>query len=155
VTAARVARIDAAAAKLAAAGQVIERIDAAPWVPPFEARAGRRLPAAFRELIERWQYCDLECGGVVFYDNSGDGAEDSLALKPFADPFMGPWLLAHDLLAFGQSDTGFYDPVCIALDAGDDPPVVVLDHEDILLERKKVRRRTLATSFVALLEAAS
>lgn len=35
---------------------------------------------------------------------------------------------------------------------GSEPAIVSLDHEDVLLERKKVQKRTVAQSFAALLE---
>jgi hypothetical protein len=43
--------------------------------------------------------------------------------------------------------------VCFDFSGGKrEPPVVVFDHEDILLERRKVQMRQVAQSFIDLVE---
>lgn len=76
-------------------------------------------------------------------------------LVRFADPFMFSWLTSRAYIQFGRRDEVNYDPVCFDFsDAKQEPPVVVFDHEDILLERRKVRATLLADSFLQLVEAA-
>jgi hypothetical protein len=76
-----------------------------------------------------------------------------ITVAPFADPFLSRWLISRGYVQFGRPDTANYDPVCFDFSENEkEPPVVVLDHEDILLERKKVRVCKVADSFLDLVK---
>jgi hypothetical protein len=140
-------------ARLEATGEPFERIGDAPWVPQIERRLGRRLPPSFRGLLLNYSFPEFEIGGVTVFSNLNDGSPMDITIAPFADLHMSPWLVSRGYVQFGRPDTANYDPVCFDF-SGDksEPPVVVLNHEDILLERRKVRVRPLAQSFVELVE---
>jgi len=96
---------------------------------------------------------EFEVGGVSIFSNLNDGASSDITLAPFADRIISSWLIAHGFIQFGRPDTGSYDPVCFDSSKNKkEPPVVVLDHEDILMEHCKVRTRPVAGSFLELLE---
>ena len=92
---------------------------------------------------------------MELFSNLGDMSEYDLTAAPFRDPYMGPWLINHHLLYIGHPWMGHYDPICldlVARGADDEPPVVQLDHEDILLMHRKVARTTIAPSLFELLQ---
>ena len=68
----------------------------------------------------------------------------------FRDPQMSPWLAKYRLVHIGFPHIGDYDPICLDVSgtASVEAAVVRLDHEDILLERKKVHRSALAPGLV-------
>jgi hypothetical protein len=140
--------------RLAAAGVRFEPIAEATWVPIAEGKFGRRLPESFRSLVTVYAFPEFDVGGISVFSNLNDGSPLDITVAPFADPFMSAWLISRGYLQFGRPDTGSYDPVCFDFSSGkNDPPVVVLDHEDILLERRKIAVQPLAESFLELMEA--
>lgn len=148
-------QIKAVVARLEAAGQPFEVIDRADRIEVLEAKFGRRLPESFRCLVGGYAFPEIEIGGVTVFSNLDDGSPMDITVGPFRDPFMLSWLTTRGYIQFGRRDEVNYDPVCFDLtNAKKEPPVVVFDHEDILLERKKVRRERLADSFLQLVEAA-
>lgn len=146
-------QIEAVVARFRAAGQLFVVIDGSDRVVAIEAKFGRRLPASFRHLLTGYAFPEFEVGGVTIFSNLDDGSPMDLAVAPFADPFMFSWLTSKEYIQFGRRNT--YDPVCFDLsETKREPAVVVFDHEDILLERQKVRSKRLADSFLELFEAA-
>jgi hypothetical protein len=145
--------VDAAVARLLAAGADICQADSVPWIAGVEQRLGLSYPRSFRILVTRYIFGAFEVGPVELFANLGDGTEQDLTAAPFSDRYMSPWLLAHRFLQFGRPSTGSYDPVCFDFDeCSDEPRVVRLDHEDILQERPQVQRIVIASNFLALLE---
>jgi hypothetical protein len=112
-----------------------------------------KLPGSYRSLVTRYTFPVLELEGVDLFANKGDDADDDITKGMFLDPYMSPWLISRRLIQIGRPSTGGYDPVCLD-GSGGEPAVVQLDHEDILLDRKKVARLVIAPSFYTLLEAA-
>jgi hypothetical protein len=147
-------RIKAVVAALEAAGFPFEATLDSPWVPPIEERLGQRFPVAFRSLLTQYTFPEFEVGGVTVFSNLNDGSTSDITVAPFSDPALSRWLIDHKLIQFGRPGTGSYDPVCFDTSDKKEPGVVVVDHEDILLERKKVRVRRLAESFLELVDVA-
>ncbi len=146
-------RIGNLVAKLEAAGAPFEANDGAPWVPNIEARFGRKFPPSFRHLVLNYIFPEFELGGVAIFSNLNDGSSMDITTAPFGDRYMSPWLIARAYVQVGRPDTANYDPVCFDFSGGkNEPPLVVLAHEDILLERRKVRVRQIAQSFVDLVD---
>ena len=147
-------RIDALVAKLARSGVKVQRAGNTPWVSDLEGRFKNPLPASFRSLITRYLFPVLEFKKLELFSNLGDGSEYDLTRAPFRDPHMSPWLIENRLIWFAHPYVGDYDPICfdVASSASDEPPIIKLDHEDILLERKKVERTPVAASFLVLLQ---
>jgi hypothetical protein len=144
--------IDAAVSLLREAGVRLRRIESAPWVDDVERRLNLRFPSTYRAMVTCYAFPSFEIGEVELFANEGDGSEWDLTTAPFRDPFMSPWLAKHHLLHVAQPYSGSYDPVCFDLTTKcSEPALVQLDHEDILLERKKVRRHAIAPNFLALL----
>lgn len=148
-------QIKALVAKLDAAGHPFDVIDGSDRIVALETKFGRRLPASFRSLIASYSFPELEIGGVTVFSNLNDGSTMDIAVGPFADPFMFSWLTSRAYIQFGRRDEVNYDPVCFDLsEAKQEPSVVIFDHEDILLERRKGRPKLLADSFLQLAETA-
>lgn len=144
--------IDEAVERLVAIGHTLLRIDTAPWLVEPERRFGTAFPATFHALYGRYIFPLLEHDEVTLFANEGAGSRDDFVVRLFADRYMGPWLRDRRLLYLGHPHLGNYDPVCLDLTTGSpNPPVVQLDHEDILQERPTVRREALFPSFLHLL----
>jgi hypothetical protein len=147
-------QIKAAVIRLATNGHSFEALESADWVAAVEERLGRALPPSFRCLVTGFAFPEFDIGGVTLFANLNDGSPEDVTVAPFADPFMSQWLIGRGYVQFGRPDTANYDPVCFDFSAKQkEPPIVVLDHEDILLERPKVRVRKLADSFLDLIRA--
>lgn len=146
--------IDKIAERLREAGADVRRISGAPWIEDLELRLGFRLPKMYRALVTHYTFSAVDVGPVALFGNQGDAGEEDLASRLFRDPFMSVWLAERRLVQIGNPSTGSYDPVCLDLGASGvcEPEVVQLDHEDILQERRKVRRDVIAQSITALLE---
>jgi hypothetical protein len=124
-----------------------------PWIATIEGNLGLALPGAYRSLVTRYTFPSFELGDVELFANLGDGSDHDLTVAPFRDPFLSKWLMEHHLIHFASMASGSYDPVCFdlrGLKSDAEPPIVQLDHEDILLERRKVRSEVLATSLYKL-----
>jgi hypothetical protein len=153
--ASQMARIEAAVARLEAAGFPFERISVAPWITDIEGEFGTKLPQSFGLLFNRYRFPSFDAGEIEVFANLNDRACDDIGRAPFCDRFMSPWLITHRFLQFGRPMTGHHDPICFDLRSNsNEPPVVRLDHEDILLERKKIRISAISPSFLDLLESA-
>ena len=113
-----------------------------PWVPPLEEKLPRRFPDSFHTLISEYQFCDFEVGPVMFFANTGQLVFHELCRRIFLDKTMSPFLLNKGYLQFGKAAGGHYDPVCFAprgLKDKTESRIVLLDHEEILLnERIKI-----------------
>lgn len=149
--------VDRFAAHLLEKGVQIRPINSASWIKGIEKRLGLSFPHSFRSLIERYSFPLLNIGEVELFANEGSSSEYDLAVALFRDPIMSPWLVKHKLIHIGHPYIGNYDPICLDLlkSKHGDPEVVRLNHEDILLERPKIRRHVLAESFSALMERTS
>lgn len=146
--------VDAMVRRLELHGDPFERISAAPWIDAVEARYGTPLPDAYRHLLRNHRFPEFDLGGLSFYANLNSDSLEDVRVGPFVDPYMSPWLLARCFLPFARPDTGSYDPVCFDSSVRrHDPPIVRFDHEDILLERRKIKPVVLWPSFSELLAA--
>jgi hypothetical protein len=135
-------------------GIIVESVTKAPWVPELERRFKRGLPPLYRSLMLQFRFSASEVGEVELFGNLGLTDGDDMRVAPFSDAFLSTWLIARAYIQFGRPSTGSYDPVCFDYSAklrGSEPPVASLNHEDIMLGRKKVRKRSIAVSFGALL----
>lgn len=148
--------IDSVVTRLRQGGADIRSLSSAPWVDGIEHKLRLRFPPSFRSLIERYAFPLMDIGDVELFANEGDGSQYDLTVAPFGDAYMSPWLLKHRLIYIGHPYIGSYDPICFDLShrTNVEPPIVQLNHEDILLERATVNRKIVAASFLALLERA-
>lgn len=141
---------------VAALGAKGNRFDAAEvtWLAKLEESFGHTLPATFRELIAQFNFPEFDVSGVTVFSNLNDGLHSDITVAPFADRVIFSWLKSHRFVQFGRRDTGSYDPVCFDLsERKRDPVVVVMNHEDILLQRKFVHLEQIAPSFIDLVNA--
>ncbi len=136
-------RVDIIVDRLIAADIPMTPIASAPWIDALEARWGGPIPEPYRALVRGWRFPAIELAHAELFGNLGDGSEDDLATRVFADPHMSTWLASQRCFPIGHPCLGDYDPLCLdaATRPKDNPPVVALDHEDILLGRSTVRRR--------------
>ncbi len=133
----------------------VEALTEAPWISELERRFKRQLPPLYRSLVLGYGFIACEVGEVELFGNLGATDDEDITVAPFRDPHISPWLIDHAYIQFGRPATGSYDPVCFDYSAefrGSEPTIVSLDHEDILLGRRKVQKRAVAQSFAALME---
>ena len=143
--------IHKAVAALVERGLLFERLKQAPWVEVIESRLGFKLPASLRALIVNYSFPAMKVGNIELFANFGDNAEDDLTVAPFKDRHLSKWLQVNHRVQFARPSTGSYDPICLESRAGESTPVEAFDHEDILLERKKVRSILVSPSLEELL----
>jgi hypothetical protein len=147
---------DAIVASLEASGEPFEAAPDCPWLYELESAYGVSMPEPFRSLVEHYRWAEFEVGPLRAFSNLGARSEYDLLMAPFADKPIASWLRSQGLLQIGRLSTGSYDPVCLELAAGSSEcPVVRVDHEDILLCRKRVRVTVLAPSFEAMVHASA
>lgn len=136
-------------------GLPFQRIEAVSWVDDIEGRLGFGLPWSLRVLVTHYRFPALELGGVEFFSNLGEDSEDDLTVAPFRDKGLLEWFRANQRFHFARPSTGSYDPICLAKHGNHSTAVEQIDHEDILLCRKQVRRTVLSNSLEHLLERAA
>jgi hypothetical protein len=149
-----VTELDQVRDRLRQLGIDLEILTEAPWVPELERRFRRSLPPLYRSVLLRFSFLACEIGEVELFGNVGIEDRDDITVAPFCDPYLSSWLIDHKYIQFGRPGTGSYDPVCFDYSVdmrGSEPAIVCLDHEDILLERKKVRKTVIADNFATLL----
>jgi len=117
----------------------------------LEQKMAHQFPPCFRGLVCRYSYPAFEFGPVTFFANTGRDTWWELERRLFLDPIMSPLLLHADYIQIGNPIFGHYDPVCIHSGShAEDGPVVALDHEDILMEKRLTVVRQIAPSFADL-----
>jgi hypothetical protein len=98
----------------------------------------------------------VEVGPIILFSNLGDGSRDDITAAPFRDPILSPWLIGRRCFHFARTSRGDYDPVCLALPAGENSrtlaPVVKFDHEAILCGLPSVASEVISESFLDLIE---
>lgn len=129
---------------------------------PRDALSGlyQRLPAKFPPLYEqlvlsyRWPEVDLDL--VTLLANPAGPDLSGLLREIFRDPGLVDVLLPNGLLPFAKAGGGNYDPVCFDMRARGkqgDAPVVRIDHEEILCNRRVRVTGQVAPTFRGLVEA--
>jgi hypothetical protein len=114
-----------------------------------------RLPRLYELLISSDRWAEVEIGACALLANPPGPALIGLADQIFRDTGLTDTLIPNGFLPFARGADGNYDPVCFASrrSAGqNDSPVVQLDHEDILCDRRIKVVSELAPSFRALVE---
>lgn len=138
-------RVDVIVDRLIAADIPMTPIASAPWIDALEARWGSPIPEPYRTLVHCWRFPAIELDHVELFGNADDGSEYDLTTRLFADPHLSSWLASRRCFPIGHRWRGDYDPICLDATAGpkDNPPVIAVDHEAILLGRSSVHRRPL------------
>jgi hypothetical protein len=122
-------------------------------ITALEQRMAHQFPPSFRSLVCRYSYPAFEFGPVTFFANTGRDTWWELERRLFLDPIMSPLLLDADYIQIGNPLFGHYDPVCIHSGPhAEDGPVVALDHEDILTEKRLSVVMQIAPSFADLVK---
>src|SRR5262249_55044879 len=107
------------------------------------SRLYEKLPARFPPLYEglilsyRWAEIDLDV--ITLLANPVGPELSGLDHEIFKDRGLVEVLLPNGLLQFAKAGGGDYDPVCFDTRdrrKGGDAPVVRVDHEDILCDRR-------------------
>jgi hypothetical protein len=145
--------IDQFAARLDQAGLSLGRIGQATRIEELERMLERRLPKSFRQLVTHHAFRPFEWGPVSFFGNSETYDAFSLHIAPMRDDVIWQTTRSAGFVCFGRPEVANYDPICFAPTESDrESPIVQLDHEAILIERRITIVREIAPSFVALAE---
>jgi hypothetical protein len=132
----------------------IRSADPNPWVAGLEDKLPFRLPSLYRELITKYRFAEFEIGSVMFLANTGTPVFNELAEVIFRDKHLYPTLHEKGLIQFGKDAGGGYNPICfdMARTVGDDAPVVQLDHEDVLVNKRIRVLNEIAPTFKRFVE---
>jgi hypothetical protein len=145
--------VDQLAARLDAAGLLIKPVDQAPWIDDFELELGWRLPASFSYFVRRYTFRPFEWGPILLFGNSEADIVLNLHITARQDPAIWQATRKAGLMQFGRPETGSYDPVCFDLRISKrEPPIVQLDHEEILIKDRIKTVQQIAPSFTELAE---
>ena len=114
-----------------------------------------QYPSLFEELLlnYRWDALDLSLLRVK-PNRAGEDLSGFLS-EICADEYIHEYCIQNNFLLFGMGPDVSYDPACFQVVPTlhpDSYPVMLIDHEDILCLRKKVRTEVLATNFESLIE---
>ena len=144
-------RADALVELLEANGEPFEAAEDCPWLETLERSYGVKLPEPFRSLVRYYRWAEFEVGPLGAFGNLGQRDDYDLLKAPFDDKPIFDWLRGNGLVQIGRLSTGAYDPVCLNLAAtGSGPTIVSVDHEDILLCRKRVAVEQLSESLESM-----
>jgi hypothetical protein len=125
----------------------------------LESQLPFRWPLTFRSLISRYLYPSFVCGPLQFYSlGVTDPIEEfnELRIAVLRDRPLLTVLWKHGYLPFARPADGSYDPVCFDCRKNiqsTEPPVVRIDHEEILCRERIRIEQVVSPAFYLLLEA--
>lgn len=129
----------------------------ADWLPQIESDLPFRLPLTFRSLIARYLFPSFSVEPLTLYSVGVNDPHTTRELRRavFADRHLSPFLFRNGFLPFARPEDGSYDPVCFDYRSKrkkSEPPVVRIDHEEILCNNRLRVIETLSAKFDLLLE---
>jgi hypothetical protein len=126
----------------------------APWVDTLERKLFKPLPPTLRSLVLRYAFMEFEIGKVLMCPNTGQDIDYELAKYVGSDRNLQEVLVPAGYLHFARQWTGDYDPICFDTNRGykREYPIVQIDHEEILCNRRLKVVAELAPSFRRLVE---
>jgi len=113
-----------------------------------------RFPALYEGLVLSYRWAEVDLGRFRLLANPRGAGLEGLKSEMFRDTGLTELLLPAGLLQFGKGPDVNYDPVCFRV-AGTTPeraPIVRLDHEYLLCDRKLVIVEELARDCRQLME---
>jgi hypothetical protein len=121
----------------------------AEWLGAVESKLPFRLPPTFRSLISRYVFPPFDAGPIQFFSVGAEETGTEFRFAFLADPCMSPFLLQHGYMQFGRPKTGDYDPICFDFTVRKkaEPPVVRIDHEEILCNERLRVIETISPAF--------
>ncbi|MGA8872725.1 MAG: SMI1/KNR4 family protein [Candidatus Acidiferrales bacterium] len=136
--------------------QIVRASDAS-WLPKLESELPIPLPPTLRSLVARYLFPSFEAGPLTLYSV---GCERNLYSTEFrvamtGDAIMWPFLLERGFLPFANPAGGSYDPVCFDFRDSSrkrEPPVVRIDHEEILCYDRLKVLETVASGLDVILD---
>jgi len=142
--------IDEFVTRVDPSGDIIRKIENAPWIKDLEDKLPKRFPASFRSLLSRYAFPSFDAGDLSFFSNTGTVSEEELSVAIFKDKVIADVTLKAGYIQFARPQSGSYDPICF--DArhargNREFSIVRLDHEEILCRGHIVVSEMLADSF--------
>lgn len=142
--------IDEFVTRINQTGNIICRVESAPWVESLEASLPKRFPASFRSLLTRYVFPTFAAGGLSFFANTGIASRDELSVAIFNDRIIADATLKAGYIQFARPESGSYDPICFDARraiSNREFPIVRLDHEEILCHDRIQVSEQVADSF--------
>ena len=114
-----------------------------------------RLPKLFEGCLTAFGWLTVELGEIDLFPHHPQSGLDTFVRHIQRDEELFPSLFRERYVEFGKAAGGSYDPVCFDLKRGKDRdcPLVRIDHEAVLIDKKPVVTAELAPSFRAWLQA--
>ena len=117
--------------------------------------AGIQFPNVLKVLYGHHVFDSFEVGPIEFLSNRDGRLSEFNQYFETNEKFIRA-CCAHQFLPFARCMTGSYDPVCFDLavtrQSKRDFPVVIVDHESILLNRKKIKVRPVAKGLLSFMK---
>lgn len=129
----------------------IRRVDFGAQVERLQKGLGMKLPPSFEYFISAYAFPAFQTEVMWHFANTGTNAEWELSGRVLGDDPMQRVLKANRYQQIGSPYAGHHDPICFDRNLpGNEPPLVQLDHEEILCRDRIVKVRTVAGSFIGL-----
>jgi hypothetical protein len=123
-------------------------------IAKLEAKLPVPLPASFRSFFARYAFPAFELGPVVLYGNTVEGTRYELDQMVFANAVLSEVLFAERLIQIGRLINWHPDPVCFDARepaAGNEYPLVRVDHEEATRNRRAPVVATISPSFATVI----
>jgi hypothetical protein len=114
------------------------------------------LPRLFEQMLLSYRWFRVGIPGVELHGNPPGPGLDGFKEEILRDANLFPVLFSHRLVEFGKAAGGHYDPICFDLNRrrSGDSPIVRVDHEAILMNRRVRVMSEVAPGFRAFAEKA-
>lgn len=133
----------------------IVRSTNADWLAELEGRLPFRLPPTFRSLVSRYLFPFFDAGPIQFFSVGVEEPYTEFRSAVFGDRSMSPFLLKNGYVQFARPAGGSYDPICFDFTISprkSEPPVVHIDHEEILCDERIRVIESLSPAFHRFIE---
>jgi hypothetical protein len=122
-------------------------------ITAIEQRIRRKYPPSFRSLLTLYSYPAFEAGRIMFFANTGERMFWEYSSQVFTDEGMMEFLLDKGFIYFGHPFFYNHNPVCFDLRNGlPEPPIVNVDHEEILCNKRLRIVEQTAESFTTYIQ---
>ena len=132
----------------------IQPIVDTPWIAEVQSGLPSPLPPSYRSLIARYAFPAFEIDRVFLFANTPEGTTPFELRAKLRDPIAREIMAVRNLVQFGNPRMYDYDPVCFDMSARNrdgEFPIVRVDHEDVLCNRRRWATTKLAASFLELI----
>ncbi len=126
-----------------------------PIISSLEDKLGLILPTSYRLFVGRNLFPSFNYKDILIHGNTLEGTDHfEFRNRLFQDQNFSITLLENHYIQFARVDEINYDPICfyVGETGRNEPQIVLLDHESIIINKKIVKKRIIAESFLDFIE---